>query len=358
MPKIREFQEILQKRNIDLFISVNIDFTRFSYDMSYFSGYNGVGALVIPKKKRAFLVVSRMENKRAGLSRLKVFSPKKSKKLFEFAKEKVKEGGVKWKRIGVNKEDVSLLVRDSLKKSFKGARLVDLRKELYELREQKTDEEIEIIKEGCRISDEILNLCFSNFKKFKTESDVKTFLEIETKKRNCELAFPTIVASGRHSTMAHHDTTNTKLGKGFCIIDFGIRHKNYCTDTTRTVYLGKPSKKERGMYELVLKVQEEAIKRVKLNLRCSELFSGVKKGLGKYARFFTHGLGHGFGIKVHEFPDLIEKTDHRVREGAVFTIEPGVYLKDFGIRIEDDILVLGGKTRVLTRVRKDLLRVR
>lgn len=355
MAKTREFQEILKKKRIDFFISCNIDFSRVDYDMVYFSGYKGVGALVVPKDKKPFIIVSKMEAKRARGRGLRVYSPSESKRLFEFIKEKVRQNKVKSKRIGVNKEELTLLLKDYLKKSFKKARLVDLRKELYGLREQKTKKEMGVIREGCRISDEILRECFKEFRKFKTEAEVKAFLEYEAGKKGCEIAFPTIVASGANSSKVHHDTENTRLKKGFCVIDFGIRYKDYCTDTTRTIYLGRPSKKELEIYGLLLDAQKRAIERAGLDGKCARLFDSVKKDLGKYSKYFTHGLGHGFGIRVHEFPDLTEKSKHRVKENSVFTIEPGVYLKKFGIRIEDDVFVGKDKVEVLTKAGKDLL---
>ena len=354
MAKIKEFQQILKKKKIDFFLAINIDFERCDYDMTYFSGYNGVGALVIPKNKKPFLIVSGMEKKRAQKGGLKVYSPPKAKRLIEFISEKVKQNKIKCKRIGVNKEEITLLLKDYLKKSFKKAKLVDLRKELYEIREQKTKKEIEIIKKGCKISDNLLRNCFKNFKKFKTEAEVKAYLEYETKKLCCNLAFPTIVASGSNSSKAHHDTEDIKLNKGFCVIDFGIRYKNYCTDTTRTIYLGKPTNKEIQAYGLLLAVQERAINRIKLNMSCQKLFESVNKDLGEYAKYFTHGLGHGFGVKIHEFPNLIDKSKDKIKKNSIFTIEPAIYMKSFGIRIEDDVLVTD-KVEVLTNIGKSLL---
>lgn len=353
MVKIKEFQEILRKKKIDFFLAANVDFERYNYDMAYFSGYGGVGVMVIPKNKPPFLIVSKMEKKKAK-GTIKVYSPPKMKRLTEFTKEKLKQNKIRYKRIGVNKEEMTMLLNDVFKKSLKKSKFVDLREELYRIREQKTKEEIQIIKKGCTISDNILETCFKNFKKFKTEAEVKAYLENETKLKGCDLAFPTIVASGSNSSKAHHSTEDIKLKNGFCVIDFGIRYKNYCTDTTRTIYLGKPSKKEIEIYELLLNVQNNAIKGIKLDGKCSELYDCVKKDLGKYAKYFTHGLGHGFGIKIHEYPNLMDKTPHRIKENSVFTIEPGVYLKDFGIRIEDDILMEKGKPIILTKVSKKL----
>lgn len=354
MSKIKEFQEVLKKRKIDLFLAANWDFNRIDYDMSYFSGYGGAGVLVIPKNKKPFLIVSKFEAKRAKQGGLNVYSPTKSKRLSEFTKEKLEQNKIKWKRVGVNKEEFTLLLKDVFKKSLKKSKFVDLMKELYQIREQKTDKEIDIIKKGCNISDDILEKCFKNFKMFKTEAEVKAFLEYEARKKGCELAFPTIVASGENSSKAHHSTEDIKLKKGFCVIDFGIKYMNYCTDTTRTVYLGKPSKKEIEMYNFLLNVQKNAIKNVKLNVKCAKLFEQVKKDLGKHSKYFTHGLGHGFGVKIHESPTISEKSKHKIKENSVFTIEPGIYFKDFGIRIEDDVLVTKNKVEVLTKIGKDL----
>ena len=179
-------------------------------------------------------------------------------------------------------------------------------------------------------------------------------MEYGAKKKGCEIAFPTIVASGINSSEVHHNTSNDKLKRGFCIIDFGIRHKNYCTDTSRTIYLGKPSKKEIEIYNMLLRVQEDAIRKIKPNMKCSCLHKEVKKNLGKHAKLFTHGLGHGFGIMVHELPSLIDDSKDKIKENSVFTIEPGIYFRNFGIRIEDDVLVAKGKVEVLTRASKEL----
>jgi len=354
MDKIKEFQKVLKKKKIDFFLAANIDFNRINYDMAYFSDYGGVGVLVIPKNKKPFLIVSRFEAKRAKRGGLRVYSPIKSKKLSEFTKEKLDQNKIKWKRVGVNKEEFTLLLKDVFKKSLKKSKFVDLMKDLYQIREQKTDKEINIIKKGCKISDDILKKCFKNFKMFKTEAEVKAFLEYEARKKGCELAFPTIVASGENSSKAHHSTEDVKLKKGFCVIDFGIRYMNYCTDTTRTIYLGKPSKKEIEMYGFLLDVQKKAIESVKLNGKCVQLFEQVKKDLGKYSKYFTHGLGHGFGVKIHEFPNITEKSKHKIKENSVFTIEPGVYLNNFGIRIEDDLLVTKNKVEILTKIGKVL----
>src|SRR3989344_1996616 len=336
--KVKELQAILQKKRVDCALFYCVDFENVEKNIIYFSCYGGMGALVIPKNKKPFLVVPKMEEVKARDSNIKVVVWDKEKRLFAQIKCILRKQGVKIKKIGIDKTAVALTGYTELKKQFK-AHFVDIFKECSALRTIKTQEEISIIQRGCKISDEIIGACIERFTKFKTETEVKAFLEYEANKRGCGLAFPTIVASGRNAAKPHHVSQNATLQKGFCVIDFGIRYKNYCTDTTRTIYLGKISESERKLYEFVLGVQEKLLREARAGKKCSELYNNAKRMLGKYAPYFTHGLGHGFGIKIHELPNLTDKSKEALREGMVVTIEPGIYLNNQGIIIEDDILI-------------------
>jgi Xaa-Pro aminopeptidase len=147
-----------------------------------------------------------------------------------------------------------------------------------------------------------------------------------------------------------------RLKKGFCIIDFGVKYKGYHSDITRTIYLGNPSKKEITLYNLLLKIQKELIKKIKIGERCSQLYKDTLTLLDKYSDNFTHGLGHGLGLNIHELPNLTEKSEDIFMNNMVFTIEPGIYFQNkFGIRIEDDILIKNGKIQILTKIPKKLI---
>ena len=129
----------------------------------------------------------------------------------------------------------------------------------------------------------------------------------------------------------------------------------YCSDITRTIYVGRPSLKEKEIYNFLLKIQEEAVKLAANNEKCSELYDFVNESLGKYKKYFTHGLGHGLGIEIHEMPNLTLNSKDRIKNSMIFTIEPGIYLPNkFGIRIEDTIL-FKNKPIALTKTTKDLL---
>lgn len=348
--KIKEFQSILKQKNID-FAFFFSGYTEKDPNLIYFTGYTGIGALIISKNKPAFLVVPKMELKRVkGIKR--ITWPRKTR-LFHFLNSKLKKA----RCIGINQHNLTVNNYKGLKKAFR-CRTKDISKYCSQLRTTKTKAEIEIIKKGCALSDKILKKTIKNFKEFKTEADVAAFLENEAKKQGCGLAFPTIVASGDNAINAHHEPKKVRLKKGFCIIDFGIKYKNYCTDTTRTVYMGKASKKEKEIYNLLLNVQECIIKKIRLNEKTANLYKKTKKELKTYKKYFTHGLGHGFGVEIHESPNLTEKSKDIFQNNTIFTIEPGIYKKRFGIRIEDDILIHDNKIIMLTKVPKGIIEVR
>jgi len=355
--KLNQFQKILKSKKIDFALFYSVDFDKKEENLIYFSQYSGNGLLIVPSNKKPFLIAPKMEFEAAKESKIKIYVWDKDKRLFKNAKVLIKKNKIKVKRIGIDKNNFSLNAFKELKKNFKKCKFIDIGKDCLKLREIKTDKEIKIIKQTYNISNKILTSCLNKFKAFKTESDVKAFLEYETKKQGAELAFPTIVASGKNSIKPHYKTKNSKLNKGFCVIDFGINYKNYCTDITRTIYLGKPTEKEKYIYNFLLNIQKNTIENLKLNQKCSNICKKVRRNLGKYQKYFTHGLGHGVGIKIHELPNLTEKSKDKIQNNTLFTIEPGIYLKNFGIRIEDSILMNNGKPNILTKVPKNFKRI-
>jgi Xaa-Pro aminopeptidase len=212
---------------------------------------------------------------------------------------------------------------------------------------------IDSLRKACRISCDILEKCIDNFK-FKTEKDVFDFLVSESKKKNVGLAFDPVVVSKGNYLEIHHEANDTKL-EGFVIIDFGIKVEEYCGDVTRMVYIGKPNDEEVEMYKLVLEVQEKAINSLKIGNDYCDLDLDSRKNFGKFKKYFEHTLGHGVGKKVHQEPWISFKSKNVVKKDDTITIEPGIYSKDFGIRIEDTILVLKNKVEVLTKMSNELV---
>lgn len=345
------------RKKVDLTLFYNVDSENFNKNMYYFSGYKGMGCLVVPKKDVPFLLVPLMEYERAKKnSKVKVYCWEKDKRLFVAVNERLRKEKIVFNSIGIVYREFCYDIYRSLRKHIKKIKIVDITEECFGLRSVKKEKEIEIIKKSCRIASDILKKCIDNFSKFKTERDVEIFLHTETIKKGCELAFPTIVASGKAGSMPHYEPKNVKLRKGFCVMDFGVKYKGYCSDITRTIYLGTPSKKERKIYNMLLSVQKKVIEKIRTGMKCDELFDSVIILLREYADNFTHGLGHGIGLNIHEAPNLKPLSKEGVENNMVFTVEPGVYFEDsFGIRIEDDILIKNGRPIVLTNVHKNLI---
>jgi len=217
----------------------------------------------------------------------------------------------------------------------------------------KSKKEIMLIKKACKITDEIFKDLIKNFN-FKTEKEVASFIRKKIREKNCKIAFRPIVASGRNASNPHHKPTDKKLN-GFVIIDFGVKYKGYCSDMTRTVFIGKPTREQTRVYNLVLTTQKSAIKKIKKNIECKKIHEHVVKKLGKYRKYLIHSIGHGIGTKVHEKLTIGKKGKHVFNERMVFAIEPGIYIKNrFGIRIEDT-LVMRKKPEFLTKSTKRFL---
>jgi len=217
-------------------------------------------------------------------------------------------------------------------------------------------EKIIRVMKACRISDSIFKEVLEELKKksFETELDVYEFLKEKTKEKGCRFAFRPLVASGKNTREIHHKAGKGKIKRGFLMIDFGVKHKGYCSDCTRTFCIGKPTKKEIEIYNLVLKTQLTALNYAYEGMNTGDIDAIARASFGSYMKYFKHALGHGVGKRVHEFPSLKPNSRYYLKKRMVITIEPGLYLKDFGVRIEDTILV-GKKPIILTKFRKDLV---
>jgi Xaa-Pro aminopeptidase len=222
-----------------------------------------------------------------------------------------------------------------------------------QLRVVKDEDELAVMAEaalaGCRLFEGILGFLRPGV----SEMAVAAELEHQARLLGAEgMSFETIVASGARSAMPHGRATAALLPKrGFVTLDFGIIHKGYCSDMTRTVYLGRPKPGERKAYEAVLEAQENAVNAVAPGASCAEVDEAARsvlrrEGLGEA---FSHSTGHGVGLEIHEPPRVGVGQATRLVPGMVVTIEPGVYLAgQFGIRIEDMVEVTRSGGKVMT----------
>ena len=229
-----------------------------------------------------------------------------------------------------------------------------------QIRMVKDDDELAVISEaalvGCKLFEEIVEFLRPGV----AEIDVAAELEHKARKMGAEgMSFETIVASGARSALPHGHATATRLPRrGFVTLDFGIILKGYCSDMTRTVFLGSPRPGERKAYEAVLEAQENAVHAVAPGASCAEVDEAARSILRRegFGEAFSHATGHGVGLEIHEPPRVGAGQSARLAAGMVVTIEPGIYLAgQFGIRIEDMVAVTRNGSKVLTPAPKALM---
>ncbi len=196
------------------------------------------------------------------------------------------------------------------------------------------------------------------------ESAVAAEMEYTARRAGAEeMSFPTIIASGARSALPHGRASEQAIAPGgFVVCDFGVILAGYCSDQTRTVWVGRVSSSSdaRGAYEAVLEAQETAIAAVRPGVSAGEVDMAARKVLRKAAlgRYFTHSTGHGVGLEIHEAPRIAAGQKEVLKPGMVITIEPGVYFPGkWGIRIEDMVAVTQDGCEVLTPTSKDFLAV-
>jgi len=351
--RIKDFQKELRRKGLPVALLFNLE-EHLNPSFYYFTRYDGYGCLVVPATGKPLVIVPPMEEERAkGTTPLHVLAYRKS-----FAGTLQRVIG-KPRNIGIDHSTVPILSHRRLRKRMPRTRFADVSTIIDRLRIVKTETELSYLRKACAMSDDILRTCFDHFKTFKTEKDVYRFLDQETRNGDSVFSFDAIVASGGNASQPHHRPADVKLKKGFCVIDFGVKYQGYCSDTTRMVYLGRPSQKELALYQLMLDAQEHVTTLYTPGARCSAVFDASVKALGTYGKYFIHGLGHGIGVEVHEPPSLGPHTEERLAAGMTVTNEPGVYLPGkLGIRIEDSIIVTKKKPEIMTRIPRVLRIIR
>ena len=194
------------------------------------------------------------------------------------------------------------------------------------------------------------------------EVEVAAEIELAARRGGAEeMSFPTIIASGARSALPHGRASEQAIAAGgFVVCDFGVILSGYCSDQTRTVWVGSVPEDARQAYHAVREAQQAAIDAVQPGIPVGEVDAAARKVLHKagLGRYFTHSTGHGVGLEIHESPRVADGQREILQPGMVITIEPGVYFPGkWGVRIEDMVAVTAGGSEVLTPSSKDLLAV-
>ncbi|OYD09992.1 M24 family metallopeptidase [Paludifilum halophilum] len=277
---------------------------------------------------------------------------------FTTVKEQCDNLGIR--SIAFEKDHLTFGQYQRLSESLKSTRAVPVGRVVEKLREVKDAWEIETITEAARIADHAFEAVLGEIRPGKTEREISMRLEFLMREMGADSSsFDIIVASGPRSALPHGVASDRSLQKGDLVtMDFGALYQGYCSDMTRTVMLGQPDHRQREIYEIVLEAQKRAVKAIRPGLTGKEADAVardwiIRRGYGEY---FGHSTGHSLGMEVHEKPGLSVKEGTLLEPGMVVTVEPGIYLPDFGgVRIEDDVLVTAEGYEVLTHSSKELI---
>lgn len=286
---------------------------------------------------------------------LKLIKPEKG--LFFHLSEIIKEEKIH--SLGIESEDLRVHEFEKLKTIFNQIKIIPFEKFVIKLRAIKENEEIENIRRACEITDQCLENIVPLIKIGNSEKKIAFQIEQWIKENGFDLAFDPIVAVNINSAIPHY---NTKEGKGIVedgsiiLLDFGVKYKNYMSDITRMVFV-KPTDEMINIYIKLLSVQGLTIKEIGnqkdpkvIDRFCRENL--IKKELPN----FSHSLGHGVGLEIHEYPKLSQMSYDTLVDNHVFTIEPGVYFPNkWGMRIEDTVVLKNGRIKALTNFKKELI---
>lgn len=354
--RIKKIQEKLRGKNIDAFL------VSTASNIFYLTGLKGIlderEFLLIVLKDGFELIVPEMYGKEAKGRSPSLVMAKERGGLFAAAID----GFRNYQNIGFEREDLKYGEYLALFNNLKGKNIVPVSKFIEDSRKIKSEEEINLIKKAVEIGDKTFDTILKIIKPGLSEKYIqRKIIEIMEDFGTEGSAFPPIVASGSDSAEPHHHASNKKIEEGeILLLDIGARYKGYCSDLSRTLFIGKAGPRLKKIYELVLETQLAAMKKCKpgypiKNLYNDAVFNFAKQGEEKR---FIHSLGHGLGIETHEPPNVGPAAEGVFEKGMVITIEPGLYYDNFGgVRIED-LCLIGEKCEVLSKAPKKLIEIR
>lgn len=243
--------------------------------------------------------------------------------------------------VGFEENYVTYAKYKELIRKYKINNLVETEHIIEKQRMIKDEEEVGNIQKACEITDNCFNYLLTYIRPGMTEKQIADEIDEYYKRRTDGLAFDTIVASGENSSKPHAIPTNRKIEDNDIItIDMGCKVNGYCSDMTRTIFVGSIPEEVKKVYDLVLKNQVQTIEQMKDGVSTRLLTKMVENDFKLNGYDLIHSLGHGVGLDIHEAPYVSYRSDAQLKENMVVTDEPGIYIPGkFGIRIEDTVQI-------------------
>ena len=266
-------------------------------------------------------------------------------------------------QIGFEDQEMTVSIYNTIQKTICDSQtnqsivLHGMGKSVDQLRSVKDPDEMELLKRAIAITDQAYEEIRPHIKPGMTEKRIAWDLEMVMRNLGAEsMAFDIIIGSGTNAALPHHRADDTIVQDGHpLVIDMGARYEGYCADLTRTLIVGEPDDRFQTIYEIVLRAQTEAKKQARPGMTGSDLDKIAREIISEagYGDCFGHSLGHGVGLDVHESPNIGPNSTDILKEGMVFTIEPGIYIPAWGgVRIEDIVVMGNGSTSVISQASK------
>jgi Xaa-Pro aminopeptidase len=359
--RINKLKSLLEEQGLDATLISSVPNIIYLTNFAHFSSHEREAFLLITKENQYILTDPRYSHAvRKHIQNFDLLEISPAHSLIDLFKELIEKENIK--NLGVEATNITL--HESKKIEGLGVELKHF--DLSPLRIIKDGQEVARIKKACELGDQAFAHIINHIKEGMTEKEVAFELEHFIRKQGAEISFSTIIAFEENAAIPHHKTGSKKLETGnLILLDFGVQYENYCSDMTRTICLGKASEEKKKIHQTVLDAQSKAIEF--LNSQLSTFNSVPASEADRAARDFIlskdypsipHSLGHGIGLEVHESPSLSTKSNSELKEGMVFSIEPGIYLNDnCGVRIEDLFTIQAGKLAQLTNASKELIEI-
>ncbi len=361
MTKINQISTYLKEHNIDAAFITTPDNVFYVSDFRSNPHERLLGVLIF-QDAEPLMILPKMEvpdAKNAGWN-FDVVGHQDTDQPWQLLKQAIENRKITPLQIAIEKSHMTVERLEAIQELYPDVTFTRLDDRLNSMRVVKDANELAILREAAAYADYAIEVGVSEIAEGKTELEILTAIELALKKKGIShMSFDTMVLSGPKTASPHGKPGDRKIQKGDLVLfDLGVIYKGYCSDITRTVAFGEPSTKQKEVYETVRKAEQAAVDAVKPGVKAMELDKIARDIITEagYGEFFTHRLGHGLGISVHEFPSVTGNNEMELSEGMVFTIEPGIYDPSItGVRIEDDVVVTKDGVEVLTKYPKELV---
>jgi Xaa-Pro aminopeptidase len=344
-------QEIMDSGRLDAILFSSLE------NIRYLCGFTGSdGALLITQRESFFLTDSRYWTQ--AEEEVKGCQIIHYKKKMEGIASLLLDS--KLNRIGFESASLTFSTHQFLLgKLANASHLIPLEEELKNLRAKKNTQELDLIRRAIDISSDAFLSVLKITKEGAVEREIALEMEFFMKRNGVDaIGFDIIIASGKRSALPHGRASAKRIEKGdFILIDFGSGFQGYHSDQTRTLVCGNPSLEQQKIYRIVKEAHDRAIEKTRPGVPIAEVDGAAREYIRNqgYGEYFGHGTGHGIGLAVHEDPVVNSENKGLLQEGMVFTIEPGIYIPNWGgVRIEDMVLVTHQGAEILTHLPREL----